>query len=346
MRAPFIALLSLVVAACDPAIAPEDAGSNAGGRGGTAGGAATAGGSGGNSGGSGGGSAGGSTAGGSGGQSGGSTAGGSGGQSGGRAGGSAGGSTSGDAGTTDGGRAAFFGDSRCADAGFKLCEDFESGVINASTWTQTGAASLAVSTGDHARGTRALHITKTGNGSAYLRETKTFPATNNTYWGRAFYKFIALPVTTAAMTYSHWTIVGATGNVVNGEIRLSGQLSNGRNLFGVGTDNRTQDGGTGDWTNSDKDPNNMPRAVPLNEWMCLEWLHDGANDETRFYWDGVEHPSMHTTRTMHGGNSNPFILPQFTAVWVGWAEYQASTEPFEMWVDEIAIDSQRIGCVR
>jgi hypothetical protein len=87
------------------------------------------------------------------------------------------------------------------------------------------------------------------------------------------------------------------------------------------------------------------RAVPTSEWMCLEWLHDGEKNETKFFWDGVEHPSLATTESKHGGNSNPYILPQFTNVWFGWAEYQTATQTFEMWIDEIAIDSNRIGCV-
>jgi hypothetical protein len=28
----------------------------------------------------------------------------------------------------------------------------------------------------------------------------------------------------------------------------------------------------------------------------------------------------------------------------GWAEYQAAATPWEIWIDEIAIDSKRIGC--
>jgi hypothetical protein len=48
---------------------------------------------------------------------------------------------------------------------------------------------------------------------------------------------------------------------------------------------------------------------------------------------------------MHGGNSNPYTLPTFTNVWMGWQEDQTSTETFEMWIDEIAIDKERIGCV-
>ena len=146
------------------------------------------------------------------------------------------------------------------------------------------------------------------------------------------------------MDYAHWTFVAASGTGVSGEIRLSGQRSSGDNWFGVGTDDRTDPEGTGDWTTSDHDPGGSPKPVPLHEWLCVEWMHSGRTNETRFFLDGVEHPSLHTTETVNGGNGKPFILPEFTNVWVGWQEYQPSTETFELWMDEIAIDSSRIGC--
>jgi len=243
-------------------------------------------------------------------------------------------------------RARFFGASRCADAKVQLCEDFESGTLDAATWTVRGGKPLIDGT-QRARGARALHLTITGNGQTAIRETKTFPAANNTYYGRVFVYFASLPTTTAAFTYSHWTMIAASGTQVSGEIRVGGQMSGGRNLWGVGTDNRTDPNGTGDWTNSDKDPAGKPVAVPTGQWMCVEWMHKGATNETRFWWDGVEHPSLYTQpSTPHGGNAaQPFILPQFTNVWLGWQEYQTTTETFEMWIDEIAIDKERIGCV-
>ncbi len=237
----------------------------------------------------------------------------------------------------------FFGASRCAQADVQLCEDFESGVLDTTTWTVNGTA--PVIDGIHAaRGTKALHITKAGNGLSYIRETKTFPAVNNTYFGRIFAYFDQLP-TAPGMTYAHWTFVAASGTGVQGEIRLSGQLQNMLNHFGVGTDSGTSDGGTGDWTNSDNDPKGAPMAVPTGTWVCIEWMHKGDTNETRFWWNDTEHPSLYTSATQHGGNMNPYDLPQFTNVWMGWQEYQASTEPFEMWIDEIAIDKDRIGCV-
>lgn len=239
-------------------------------------------------------------------------------------------------------RSAFFGASRCAQAGVQLCEDFESGQLDPATWTVVGTKPV-IDGGQHARGGKALHITINGNGASYIRESKTFPALNNTYWGRMFVYFQALPG--APLNYSHWTIMAASGTGVSGEIRVSGQLQSGVNRFGVGTDNRVDTNGTGDWTTSDNDPPGKASAVPTGQWACIEWLHKGDTNETRFYWDGLEHPSLHTTPTVHGGNTNPFILPQFKSVWVGWQEYQTTTLPFELWVDEVAIDKERIGCV-
>jgi hypothetical protein len=272
-----------------------------------------------------------------------------GGPGGGDAGGSGGGDAGGPGGDAGSGRdlstdrAKFFGASRCAAAGVLFCEDFESGALDAKTWSVTGTAPV-VDGLQHARGAKALHVSKTGNGPSYIKETKTFPAAQNTYWGRAFVWFQSLP-TAPGMTYAHWTFAAASGTGVSGEIRLSGQLQNGANHFGVGTDNRVDPNGTGDWTTSDDDPKGAPMAVPTGAWLCIEWLHAGATNETRFFWDAVEHPSLHTTSTVHGGNANPYILPQFTNLWIGWDEYQTSTEPFEMWVDEIALDPARIGCV-
>ena len=265
--------------------------------------------------------------------------------------------TSGSSGTplTDGGgdagtgrdltpnKAAFFGASRCAQAGVKLCEDFESGTLAPATWTTNGVKPV-IDGVQHARGAKALHITVNGNGPSYIKETKSFPAPNNTYWGRMFVWFDSLPVPAGAFTYAHWTFAAASGSVVPGEIRLSGQLQNGKNLFGVGTDNRTVNG-SGDWTTSDKDPTNAPLAVPTKQWLCIEWLHKGDTNETRFFWDAVEHPSLYTTSTKNGGNGKPYLLPTFDALWVGWQEYQTTTEKFELWIDEIALDAQRIGCV-
>jgi hypothetical protein len=244
-------------------------------------------------------------------------------------------------------RSLFFGNSRCADAHVQFCEDFESGSLSA--WKLTGAPTIDGV--QKARGQKALHVRAASGGRVVIETDKVFPETNNTFYGRAFVYFERLPTPASGQTYAHWTFIGATGDNVSGEIRLSGQMSNGINHFGVGTDNRTDAMGTGDWTNSDNDPKGAPRAVPLHQWLCIEWMDKGDTNETRFYWDGTEHPSLYTSETMHGGTKNPYILPTFRRVWFGLHEYQqidrdaGGLEQYELWVDEIALDKDRIGCV-
>ena len=51
--------------------------------------------------------------------------------------------------------------------------------------------------------------------------------------------------------------------------------------------------------------------------------------------------SEHISRTDDLG----FTTNAWQNLWFGWAEYQPATQTFEMWIDEIAVDSSRIGCV-
>jgi hypothetical protein len=312
------------------------------GAGGAVAGAATAGGAGSAVGGSGSGTGGGSEAG----------TGGGGGASGSGAGTSAGGAGGRDFSTN---RDAFFGESRCAAAKLQFCEDFESGTLDAATW-KTGGTAPVIDELQAARGKKALHIGPIGAGNSQIRTSKPFPAMNGRYWGRAFFYANAMPHNSAdadSLSYAHWTILAATGAVVNGEVRIGGQLQKRYqnpaplNFWGVGTDSGTQPEGTGDWTNSDDDPKGAAKAVVEKQWQCLEWMGDYMTDETKFFLDGTEHPSLDTSpMTKHGGNATkPFLLPEFSAIWFGWAEYQATTQKWELWFDELAIDPERIGCV-
>jgi hypothetical protein len=248
------------------------------------------------------------------------------------------------------------GDSKCAQSKFQLCEDFETGTLDMSTWKLQGTAPTI--DGDHvARGKKALHIKDASGMSTHLTETKTFREPDNTYYGRMFIYFKSLPAPMASFTYSHWTILAATGDGPGsgGEIRFGGQMQNGVNRWGTGTDNQSP-GGTGDWTNIDQDPapDGMPSHVPTDQWMCIEWMHAGPDTNlTKIWWDGTEHPSIATTKTNLGtklaranatSGMGDFILPNFTALWIGWQAYQGGGETFELWMDEIAIDHTRIGC--
>jgi Cip1-like, core domain len=228
--------------------------------------------------------------------------------------------------TGAGGTFGISGPTRC-DGTLPLCESFESG-LDGTLWktTKAGDATITVDDVHAARGTKALHVkTTAGGGSnfAYIKETKTFPATNNVLYGRMFVWF-----EDALTTDGHFSLAEGAGNGTPAVIRFGGQFK----AFGVGTDS----GSSGDWTDSDR-----TKLVPTQTWICAEFQFDGPTNTFHVWWDDMERamltsgPSKHTT----------FTMPAFNSLWFGWWMYNLA-EPQEIWIDEIAVDYKPIGCAK
>src|SRR5262249_52321094 len=124
-----------------------------------------------------------------------------------------------------------------------------------------------------ARGSSSIHFHTEDNNFAYIQESDTFPAANNTYYARMFVYFAALPT---APVYAHWSISVGLEDGVEAEARVGGQYDGDINRFGVGSDH----GDTGDWTNLDDDD---PNEVAEGRWICLEYLHKGDTNEGRVW---------------------------------------------------------------
>lgn len=264
-------------------------------------------------------------------------------------------SSTGDASTT--GDAAPTGDAVLPDApavvplcernGLVFCEDFESLAVGAvtnatsSAWdVESANGALAIGT-THARGAKALEVTTTGNGRARLTKTGIALA-NNSAWGVMHAWVTAFPT---APDYAHYTMVELAGSGTTTMLRpIGGQYApaNGASqpagsFWGVGSDG----GPTGDWTN-------WRRTAPSvdGRWICLEFHLDDATSGIDVYIDGVAKPEMSVTRTMHGGANVDFVFPTIERVWFGWWLYQSGPTPstFEMWLDDLALSPDRIGC--
>jgi len=218
------------------------------------------------------------------------------------------------------------GPSRC-DTTLPLCESFENG-LDGTLWktTKAGDATVVVDELHAARGTKALHVkTVAGGGSnfAYIKETKTFPATNNVLYGRMFVWF-----EDALTTDGHFSLAEGAGTGTAGVIRFGGQFK----AFGVGTDG----GSSGDWTDSDR-----TKLVPTKTWVCAEFQFDGPTHTFHVWWDDMERPMLTSGPSKHAS----FTMPTFNGLWFGWWMYNIA-EPQEIWIDEIAVDYKPIGCAR
>lgn len=227
----------------------------------------------------------------------------------------------------------------CETSDWLLCDDFETGAIDESLWKLelSMGNTLEVVSDEAALGGNSVHILA-HNGMAFLTNESIFPVANNDYFGRMYVRVARF----STVDWAHWTIAEGAGTGNGSKIRVGGQYVTNQsvNRWGVGSDG----GETGDWTTHDSDPNGMPMEPAENVWHCVEWQHKGSTNETRFYLNGVEHPSLATTAENHGGMQGQYVLPNMTRFRFGWQQYQSDPAPFELWIDELALDDERIGC--
>ncbi|MDG4830111.1 hypothetical protein O7627_12465 [Solwaraspora sp. WMMD1047] len=250
----------------------------------------------------------------------------------------AGGVQAGAAGTAGAGA----GDAGCRDRSHRnllFCEDFErlpvGGPATLRWGVDTSHGTLAVQRQRHGK---ALHVHTEGNGRAFLK-VEDFAAPGNSHHGRVRIKVDAFPT---APDWAHFTLVELTGAGSAEVVRpIGGQWAPplAGSFWGVGADG----GPTGDWTN-------WRESAPTVEdrWQCFEWRWRGADNRIDVWIDGVPQPEMTVTTTEHGGNPVDFVLPDANTVKIGWQLYQGGPTPdhFDLWIDDIALGAQRVGCGR
>jgi hypothetical protein len=370
-------LLPLSLAACQTSSGDDDtahAGSGGSAQSGAAGSASepphagasgTASGSGGSSPGSGtGGSAGSiSNGGASGGAQGGSTSGGSAGSGAGSPGGSGGtGDTAGAGGTSAGssnagsaGAGAGSSGDPCATA--LLCDDFESyDAMPGGKWTLTAkSGTVAIDTAEHASGTKAVKFSTQAAGSATamlrLQGSSVFPVDGNVVYGRMLFKLAAAP--TASV---HWTIIAGSG-LVPGQTyhsiyRYGGQqpVMNGGTFVGS---NMMANYETPDWYGDKSTPGSdcwhhaNQRVIPVNQWTCVEWKFDGANNGMQLWLDGMPADDLtvmgHGDGCVNAANDFTWTAPNFSTIDLGWESYQQD-DARTAWIDDVVISKTPIGC--
>jgi hypothetical protein len=311
------------------------AGGATAGRGGTTG----SGGSGGTAGGAGRGGAGGEAGRGGSGGGGAGGRGGTGGAAGGGAGrGGAGGATGGGG---AGGTAGLGGGSLCTAGRYLLCEGFEGPVGNTppTGWTRQGNATIADD--QAARGAHALKLTPAadrGYGFFNYGNSEAFGAA---HWGRVFYRVQTPPpeafvhASIAAYQGDGPDIGPSTFRVVD-TVKMAAPTSTHQFLYNVQITGSSEFGKQG--------PYNW---MFDGNWHCAEWFVDGANQAYQFYFEGTEVTQMRIQNGAgnYGSGSNRSHLPMmFSDFRVGFITYQNAPPGFTAWVDEVAIDSQRIGC--
>jgi polysaccharide lyase-like protein len=236
-----------------------------------------------------------------------------------------------------------------------FCDDFEddaAGQFPGAPWQDnTGSgATVRVDSLEAFSGSQAVHVNAPPNG-AYRRgyfsleqgSSNIFPTVSRAMFGRAMMYLDATPNGVV-----HWTILQAEGraadNTHDAYYRYGGQQQNGAGLM---ANYETNNGVSTDCYS------HSATRMPVQRWACVEWHFDAGRNEMQLWLDGTELTDMHvvdrpTTAGSgclgNGVNGEWLAPPAFTTLHLGWESYQTANNDRNLWVDDVAIASERVGC--
>jgi hypothetical protein len=226
----------------------------------------------------------------------------------------------------------------CAGKAYKLCDDFESGTVGAlpDGWTlfkgygKGSPTDQAIAMDESHSGSRALKSIAASQGANRVQYDLTgLGATANKHWGRIFYK-VQDPSAVDSARVLHTTFVSLTGGT--SENRIVDTVE-------------TQGAHTHQWLFNN--PNDMGGTSSAYSWTfdgawhCAEWYVDLGTKSYRFFSDAME-----VTKLAFTNGINNEMPAAYMAIVLGATYYQTDTltGPFTMWIDDLAIDDNQIGC--
>jgi hypothetical protein len=234
-------------------------------------------------------------------------------------------------GTTAGGTAGTAGPPGPAGGGCgtaKICDDFESyaSPTNLAPWTTSVSGGSVMIDGTHVYSGKQsvlIHADAGANKKAQINRmgAPLFPANPNLFWGRMMVYMGALPASSV-----HYDNVQGDGTGT-GQYRIGGM---GGILL--------------NYEPHDCYDHIMP-MLPQNKWSCWQWLYDGTKNAIQFYVDGkLQAQVMSTSQGCVDGTNSVWAAPMFTAVHLGWVNYQATTTGVDLWLDDVALGPDQIAC--
>ena len=229
----------------------------------------------------------------------------------------------------------------CGNSSATFCDDFDSatGTTPQAPWkTQTNGGTVAISTTRAFSGDKSVALTTTvGSGKTALitLANPTLPLPGNHMFGRMMMWLDEAPANS-----THWNNIEASGAVegqgFNANYRYGGQHSAGL-MANYDTSGKKSDC----WRHS-------KTKIPAKRWACVEWEFDGPKNTMHFWLDGEALEDITVVETGDGciahETDDTWIAPTFSTLRLGWQHYQSLSNEIHMWVDDVALDDQRVGC--
>jgi hypothetical protein len=236
----------------------------------------------------------------------------------------------------------------CANHNYALCMDFES-PVDTTVWT--GGNPAAIETTEVAHGTHAYHLysdqAAAPKGGVFT--TAKLGALKDQIWGRFYIHF------KPGAPGGHGNLIAASDGVwANGNY-------NG-NWYEIGWQ---FDGimGVFHTTSGERPLRSKPYLV--DQWYCVELFFDGSVKGNPQWWiDGAEAQYYTPQAGVCCAPTNPttpasVLIPQFKSITVGWTPYAGlglmlpdqtkivdTRVLTDAWIDDVAFDTQRIGCIQ
>ena len=94
-------------------------------------------------------------------------------------------------------------------------------------------------------------------------------------------------------------------------------------------------------------------VVPTQQWACVEWHFSVATNEMEYWLNGTALEDIHVVGRPTGDdvgcggqglNGDWLAPPAFDNLYLGWEHYQAAPMDINLWVDAVAISTERVGC--
>jgi hypothetical protein len=224
-----------------------------------------------------------------------------------------------------------------------VCDDFESSALgtNPADWQTVidpPAAGTVLVDSTHAfSGVNAVHVTLAPASSIpHVQILREIALPTNAFFGRMM---VWIAPYAREMPSHHWNLIEGWGympGAVTHTIYDQGMYEYGGVCSPEGLLGAAYLGPSTDCCQP------STAAVPTSGWSCIEWHFDGIQNEMQFWMDGQAVDSLTVTVPQCGG---PWQAPVFERVDLGFGSGSPNySTSHEMWIDDVAIDSNRIGC--
>jgi hypothetical protein len=231
--------------------------------------------------------------------------------------------------------------------GSTLCFDFEEGQVPAAwtTITNQGAGSLAIDNTNPHAGTYSLHVMgASGDGSMHSIGLNLADNFGGVMWGRMFVQMTPEgPAQHGGMFKARYA--DADDTAFGAENLDWYEAGLGHGSFEAIWHSPQPPSGLPEWEMISETP------VTLDQWFCEESLFDGVNAAgteaalPRIWIDGAEltFPEQH----QYPGDAPPPTFhnaANFIMIELGLIMYHPLDSTTDLWVDDLAIGPERIGC--